>query len=160
MGVAYGGVRALIVLSPPGLPRLDAIALDSAALVFALAVTTAIALLTGVVPAVHLYRTDLHSGLHQSSRRSAGRQSVTRCALVVTEVALALVLLVSAGLLLRSMQRLLDASIPVSAPTSSTLQVQTSGHQFDELPTAPGQEKPCAAASSNSPLRPCVACRE
>ena len=139
VGVAYGGVRALIALSPPGLPRLDAIALDSAALVFALAITTAIGLLTGVIPAVHLSRADLHSGLHQSSRRSAGRQSVTRRALVVTEVALALVLLVSAGLLLRSMQRLLLVDPGFDTGHLLTLQVQTSGHQFDELPTAPGQ---------------------
>jgi putative ABC transport system permease protein len=138
-GVAYGGVRALIALSPPGLPRLDAIALDSAALIFALAITTAIGLLTGVIPAVHLSRADLHSRLHQSSRRSAGRQGVTRRALVVTEVALALVLLVSAGLLLRSMQRLLRVDPGFESGHLLTLQVQTSGHQFDELPKAPGQ---------------------
>ena len=47
-------------LSPPGLPRLDAIALDPAALIFALAITTAVGLLTGVIPAVHLGRVDLH----------------------------------------------------------------------------------------------------
>jgi putative ABC transport system permease protein len=139
VGVAYGGVRALIALSPPGLPRLDAIALDSAALVFALAITTAIGLLTGVIPAVHLSRNGLHSGLQQNSRRSVGRQSVTRRALVVTEVALALVLLVSAGLLLRSMQRLLLVDPGFETGHLLTLQVQTSGHRFDELPTAPGQ---------------------
>jgi putative ABC transport system permease protein len=138
-GVAYAGVRALIALSPPGLPRLDTIALNSAALIFALAITTAIGLLTGVIPAVHLSRADLHSGLHQSSRRSAGRQTVTRRALVVTEVALALVLLVSAGLLFRSMQRLLRVDPGFDSGHLLTLQVQTSGHQFDELPTAPGQ---------------------
>jgi putative ABC transport system permease protein len=138
VGVAYGGVRALIALSPPGLPRLDAIALDSAALVFALAITTAIGLLTGVIPALHLSRADLHSRLHQSSRRSAG-QSATRRALVVTEVALALMLLVSAGLLLRSMQRLLRVDPGFDAGHLLTLQVQTSGHQFDELPTASGE---------------------
>ncbi|HEY2417945.1 MAG TPA: FtsX-like permease family protein, partial [Steroidobacteraceae bacterium] len=139
VGVAYGGVRALIALSPPGLPRLDAIALDSAALIFALAITTGIGLLTGVIPAIQLYRADLHSGLHQVSRRSAGRQGVTRRALVVTEVALALVLLVSGGLLLRSMQRLLRVDPGFDTGHLLTLQVQTSGHQFDELPTAPGQ---------------------
>jgi putative ABC transport system permease protein len=132
-------VRALIALSPPGLPRLDTIALDSAALIFALAITTAIGLLTGLIPAVHLSRAGLHSALHQSSRRSAGRQSATRRVLVVTEVALALVLLVSAGLLLRSMQRLLRVDPGFDSGHLLTLQVQTSGHQFDELPTAPGQ---------------------
>jgi putative ABC transport system permease protein len=139
VGVAYGGVRALIALSPPGLPRLDAIALDLAALTFALLITTAVGLLTGLIPALHLRRADLHSGLHHSSRRSAGHRSLTRRALVVTEVALALVLLVSAGLLLRSMQRLLMIDPGFDPGHLLTLQVQTSGHQFDELPTAPGQ---------------------
>jgi putative ABC transport system permease protein len=139
VGVAYGGVRALIALSPPGLPRLDAIALDSAALVFALAITTAIGLLTGIIPALHLSRADLHSGLHQSSRRTAGHRSVTRRALVVIEVALALVLLVSAGLLLRSMRRLLLVDPGFDTGRMLTLQVQTSGHQFDELTNASGQ---------------------
>jgi putative ABC transport system permease protein len=139
IGVAYGGVRALIALSPPGLPRFDAIALDATALVFALAITTAIGLFTGMIPAVHFSRADFHFGLHRSSRRSAGRQSVTRRALVVTEVSLALVLLVSAGLLLRSMQRLLMVNPGFDSGHLLTLEVQSSGHQFDELPAAPGK---------------------
>jgi putative ABC transport system permease protein len=139
VGVAYAGVRALIALSPSGLPRLNVISVDLMALAFAFVITTAVGLLTGVIPAIHLRRADLQSGLHQSSRRSAGRHSVTRRALVVTEVALALVLLVSAGLLLRSMRRLLLVDPGFGTDHLLTLQVQTSGHQFDELPTAPGE---------------------
>ena len=56
IAVGFAGVRALIFLSPPGLPRLDAIALDPAAFVFALTVTTVVGLLTGLIPAVHLSR--------------------------------------------------------------------------------------------------------
>jgi putative ABC transport system permease protein len=139
IGVAFAGVRALVALSPPGLPRLDAVSLDVTALLFAVAITTAIGLLIGLIPAAHLSRTHLQSGLHQSSRRSAGRQSLTRRALVVTEVALALVLLVAAGLLVRSMQRMLDVDPGFDASRLLTLQVQSSGHQFDELPAAHGQ---------------------
>jgi len=139
LAVAWAGVRAIIALSPPGLPRLDAIALDAPALLFALAITTVIGLIIGVVPALHLSATGLQSGLHHSARRTAGRQSLTRRALVVTEVALALVLLVSAGLLLRSMHRLLLVDPGFSPDHLLTLQVQSSGHQFDDLSTAPGQ---------------------
>ncbi|HLY43101.1 MAG TPA: ABC transporter permease [Terracidiphilus sp.] len=136
--VAYGGVHALISLSPPGLPRIDAIALDSTALFFALAVTMGIGLLTGMIPAIYLSRAGLHSRLEQSSRHSAGHHNITRRALVVTEVALALVLLVGTGLLLRSMRCLLQVDPGFEPDHLLTLQVQTSGHQFDELPTAPG----------------------
>ncbi len=138
MGVAFIGVRTLIFLSPPGLPRLEAIRLDPTAFAFGLVITTCIGFIAGLVPAQHFSRADLHDGLHQSSRRSAGRQSVTRRILVVTEVALALVLLISAGLLFHSMQRLLAVDPGFNPDHLLTVQVQSSGHQFDELPAAPG----------------------
>jgi putative ABC transport system permease protein len=138
IGVAFAGVRALITLSPPGLPRVDAMTLDPAAFAFALGVTTLIGLLAGLVPAIQLSRSNLHDGLHHSSRRSAGRQSITRRALVVTEVALALVLLVGAGLLLHSMRLLLAVDPGFQPGHLLTFQVQSSGHQFDDLPSAPG----------------------
>ena len=138
LGVAFAGVRALILLSPPGLPRISAMALDPAAFAFALGITTLIGLLTGVLPAIHLSRSDLQDGLHRSSRRSAGRQSITRRALVVTQVALALVLLVGAGLLLHSMRLLLAVDPGFNPDHLLTLQVQSSGHQFDDVPSAPG----------------------
>ena len=68
----------------------------------------------------------------------AAIKSLTRRALVVTEVALALVLLIAAGLLLQSMQRLLSVDTGFIPDHLLTLQVQTSGHQFDDLPSAPG----------------------
>ncbi len=138
MGVAFVGVRALISLSPPGLPRVNAIALDLAAFAFALGVTALIGLLTGVVPAMYPSRSDLQSGLHRSSRQTVGRQSLTRRTLVVTEVSLALVLLVGAGLLLHSMGRLLAVDPGFNPDHLLTVQVQTSGHQFDDLASAPG----------------------
>jgi putative ABC transport system permease protein len=138
MGVAEAGVRALIALSPPGLPRLDAIGVDTSAFAFALGITTLIGLLTGPIPALHVSRGELHLGLQQGSRWTAGDHSWTRRALVVTEVALALVLLVSAGLLLRSMQRLLGVDPGFNPTHLLTMQVQTSGHQFDDLASAPG----------------------
>lgn len=138
IGVAFAGVRALIKLSPPGLPRISAMALDPAAFAFALAIISLIGLLTGIVPAIQLSRSNMHGGLHQSGRRSAHGQSLTRRVLVVTEVALALVLLVAAGLLLHSMQLLLAVDPGFKPDHLLTLQVQSSGHQFDDLPSAPG----------------------
>ncbi len=138
MGVAVAGVRVLVALSPPGLPRLDAIAVNREGFAFALGLTTLIGLITGLIPALRLSREELHLGLEHSSRRAAGWHSWMRQGLVITEVALALVLLVGAGLTLRSMRQLLATDPGFDTSHLLTMQVQTSGHQFDNVPSAPG----------------------
>ena len=130
MVVADLGVRALMALSPPGLPRANAISLNGTAFAFGMGITTLIGLAVGLVPALHASRSNLHVGLHESSRRTAGGHQTTRRALVVTEVALALVLLVGAGLLLRSLQRLFAISPGFDSSHMLTMQVQASD-RFD-----------------------------
>jgi len=130
MIVAGFGVDALKALSPPGLPRVEAIGVNGAAFMFALGVTTLIGLLVGLVPALHASRNDLRRELQQSSRRTAGGHQLTRRALVVAEVALALVLLIGAGLLLRSLQQLFAISPGFDVERLLTLQVQTAGQRF------------------------------
>jgi putative ABC transport system permease protein len=132
MLVAAFGVSALVALSPQGLPRAGAIGVDGSVFSFAFAITTLVGLLVGLIPALHVSRADLHTGLQQSSRRMAGGHQLTRRTLVVAEVALALMLLVSAGLLLRSMQRLFAIDPGFDSSHLLTMQVQTSGHRFDE----------------------------
>jgi len=129
MVVAQIGVQALIALSPPGLPRVNAIALDGAVFAFGLCITTVIGLAVGLIPA--LDASDLQTGIQQSSRRNTGGHQFTRRTLVVAEVALALVLLVSSGLLLRSLQRLFSIAPGFDSSHVLTMQVQTSGHRFD-----------------------------
>jgi putative ABC transport system permease protein len=138
LGVAFAGVRTLILLSPPGLPRVDAIAIDIVAFTFALGITTVIGLVTGLIPALQVSRKEVQSGLEKNSRHTAAGYSWRRSGLVVSEVALAMILLIGAGLLLRSMQRLLGVDPGFNPSHLLTLQVQSSGHQFDDLPSAPG----------------------
>ncbi|HUI41116.1 MAG TPA: ABC transporter permease [Terriglobia bacterium] len=138
MLVAENGVRALVALGPPGLPRVDAIGVDGAVFAFAVAITTLIGLAVGLVPALHASRSDLRTGLKHSSRQTAGSHPLTRRALLVAEVSLALVLLVSAGLLLRSLNRLFAVDPGFDPSHLLTLQVQTSGHKFDDQANAPG----------------------
>jgi putative ABC transport system permease protein len=133
--LAAFGVDALVALSPAGLPRAGAIGVDSTVFVFAFCITTLVGLLVGLIPALYVSRADLHTGLQQSSRRTAGGHQLTRRILVVAEVALALVLLVSAGLLLRSMQRLFTIDPGLDASHLLTMQVQTSGRRFDKETT-------------------------
>jgi putative ABC transport system permease protein len=85
----------------------------------------------GLIPALHAFRGDLHVGVQQSSGRTAGGHQATRRTLVVAEVAIALVLLVSAGLLLRSLGRLFAIDPGFDASHVLTMQVQESGHRFD-----------------------------
>jgi len=129
--VAQFGVRALVALSPPGLPRVDAIRLDTAAFVFALGITTVIGIALGLIPARHASSGDLQAWLQQSSVRMAAGQQWTRRTLVVAEVAIALVLLVSAGLLLRSLQHLFAIDPGFDSSHVITMQVQESSHRFD-----------------------------
>ncbi len=129
--VAMVGVRALVALSPPGLPRAAAIGVDGGVFAFALIITALIGLLFGVTPALQAAGSDPHRELQLGSRRTLGGHRRTRGALVVTEVALALVLLVSSGLLLRSLRRLFGVEAGFTASHLLTMQIQTSGHRFN-----------------------------
>ncbi|HKT60817.1 MAG TPA: ABC transporter permease, partial [Gemmatimonadales bacterium] len=98
LGIAVWGVSALRTLDPGTLPRLDEVHLDGGALAFALILSVGTGLLFGVVPALRMLGFDLRGGLAEGGRALSG----ARAALVLTEVALASVLLVGAALLLRS----------------------------------------------------------
>ncbi|MGH7647872.1 MAG: ADOP family duplicated permease [Gemmatimonadaceae bacterium] len=103
VAVAAIGLRALIRASPPGVPRLSDATLNAPVLVFAGVVALACGIVFGVWPALRATRLDLQQVLREGSRDSslAVRGSM-RTVLVIAEVSLALVLLVGAGLLVRS----------------------------------------------------------
>jgi putative ABC transport system permease protein len=130
IAVAQAGVRALVALSPPGLPRVGAIAMSATALGFGVAITTVVALAFGVAPARQAAHSDPHRDLQHGWRRGGGGHLRTRTALVVAEVALALVLLVASGLLLRSLERLFAIDSGFRARGLLTMQVQISARRF------------------------------
>ena len=107
---AFGGLRLLASLPAGELPRMDQIGLDGGVLLFAMAVSMAVALAFGILPALRAAG-DLRSQMHESSG-STGSPYARKVlsGLVVVEVALALVLLVGAGLMTRSFQKLLAVS--------------------------------------------------
>ena len=131
MLVAKFGLRTLVLLSPSGLPRISAIRLDPATFIFGFAITALIGVLVGLAPALLAWRRDQQGSLQLASRRTAGGQHVARRTLVVSEVALAVVLLVSAGLLLRSLQHLFAVDIGFASDHLLTMQVQEYGHRYD-----------------------------
>jgi predicted permease len=130
--LAAFGVDALRALSPAGLPRAGAIGVDRNVFAFAAGVATLTGLAVGLIPALQASRGRLGVELQQSSRRAAGGHQLMRRALVVSEVALALVLLVGAGLLWRSLERLFSISPGFDSSHVLTMQVHTSGSRFDK----------------------------
>ncbi len=105
--LAAWGIKILLALSPENLPRLNEIGIDARVFGFALALSLITGGLCGIAPALRFSKTDLSIALKEGGTTSAGRsQRWLANALVVGEIALALVLLVGAGLLLHSFSRL------------------------------------------------------
>jgi predicted permease len=105
------GTRVLTAIAPRDLPRIDAVRVDPGVLLFTLAISLACGVAFGLAPAIAASRTDLVTALKDAVRSSAGRMSErVRQVLVITEVALALVVLISAGLLARSFAKVLDVN--------------------------------------------------
>ena len=106
--LAYAGVQALVAARPVGLPRLGDIHVDVTVLGFAALVSVVTGLLFGLLPARYAARTDPSESLKESGRAASVSASALRLrsALMTIEVAMALVLLVGAGLLTRSFAKL------------------------------------------------------
>jgi putative ABC transport system permease protein len=101
--VAIAGARVFVLTSPPDLPRLEGVQIDGAVMGFALLVTLLTGLIFGSAPALQARRASLAATLREGERGGSGtRLARTRRLLVTAQVALALILLVGAGLLVRS----------------------------------------------------------
>jgi len=110
---ARWGVTALLALAPADLPRLDEVTVDAQALGFALLASLVASVIFGLAPAWHVSRVDLADGLRQGGKGSAlgVRGGWARKAFVVTEIALAVALVMGAGLLGRSLLALANIDL-------------------------------------------------
>jgi predicted permease len=106
LALAAWGTRAVLALMPGRLPRAGDITVDARVLLFALGVSVASGVLFGLAPAFQTARVNLQDVLKSAGRGASGRRSRTQRVFIAGEVALALVLLVGAGLMLRSLQAL------------------------------------------------------
>ena len=118
LGVAWGGLRLLIYLSPANLPRLDEIRLDGSVLSFTIALSLAAGVLFGLIPVFKYAGRQLGTGLREGGRNSSeGRERHrTRSVLVVAQVAMALVLLISSGLMIRTFRALRQVQPGFTSP--------------------------------------------
>ena len=142
LGVAlgYAGIRALLAINTAGLPRLGengaAVWIDWRLLAFALGISLATGIIFGLFPALQGSRADLNAVLKESSGRSGTglRQNKARAALVVSEVGLAVVLLVGAALLIRTFVALYSVDPGFDPNNVLTMQMLLTGSKYQ--PTA------------------------
>ncbi len=123
LGLAAAAVRAIVAIAPADLPRAQAIQLDARAAVFAVAVSAVVGLVVGVLPALHASR---RAGIQAAGARVTRGQRGARRALVMAEMAVAVVLLVGAGLLLRSVRGLFAVPSGFDASHVLVMRVQAS----------------------------------
>jgi putative ABC transport system permease protein len=165
-GLAWLGVRVLVALAPADLPRSAEIGIDPLVLLFAAGVSIAAAVVFGLLPALRGSREDAAAVLNESDRRTTtgvhGRHR--RQLLVATELALSMVLLVGAGLLLRSFDRLRATDPGVRTDHLLTFSLSLQGERYasnagterafrtllDRLRALPGVER--AAIASTLPV--------
>ncbi len=107
--IAIWSLDLLVSLKPANLPRLAEIGINRTVFIFTFAISVVTGIIFGLVPALQASKPDLNEGLKESGRGATGnpRRHRVRALLVVSEVALSLVLLVGAGLMIRSFARLL-----------------------------------------------------
>jgi len=138
LGMALGilGMRALLAVSPAGLPRVgedgSSIGIDWRVLGFTLGVSLLTGILFGLFPAFTASRSDLNSTLKESSNRSGTgfRQSKARSVLVISEVSLALVLLIGAALLIRTFIALHEVGPGFDAHNVLTMEMSLNGEHY------------------------------
>ncbi|MQA91995.1 MAG: FtsX-like permease family protein [Gemmatimonas sp.] len=165
--VAAVGIDLLLAALPEGIPRLDEVRIDGVVVVFTATISIGTGLLFGLLPAIHATSPDLATRLRQGSRGALGTRASQRSrrALVVVEMALAIVLLVGSALLLRSFLRLMsvdpgfradqivafELSLPESSYADGPDVRQFYADLLERLGGLPGVES--AAAGSDLPLQ-------
>ncbi len=136
--LGFVGVRALLAISPAGLPRIgedgSAIGMDWRVLGFTLAVAILTGILFGLFPAFSVSRTDLNSSLKDSSNRSGTsmRHGKARALLVISEVSLALVLLIGSALLIRTFVALHAVNPGFDGHNVLTMEMSLTGPRFEK----------------------------
>jgi predicted permease len=135
IGVAYAGLRLLVYVGPDSLPRLDEISIDPLVLLFAFAISIGSGLLFGLFPVLKYAGPHLATGLRGNTRSltTSRERHYARNTLVVVQIALALVLLISSGLMIRTFQGLKNVQPGFSRPNEiQTLRISIPDAEVQE----------------------------
>jgi putative ABC transport system permease protein len=130
--LAYWGIQILVAFAPDNIPRLHEITIDPRVLGFTFGVSLLTGLVFGLVPALQSSRPDLNDALKEGGRGSSSGSRVVRNLFVVTEMALALVLLVGAGLMLRSFSQLHRVKTGFETENVLTMRVQLPSAKYGQ----------------------------
>ncbi|HVG31967.1 MAG TPA: ABC transporter permease [Pyrinomonadaceae bacterium] len=137
--LAYWGIDLLVALTPGDVPRLNEIGLHAPVFAWTLLVSILTGVLFGLAPALQASKPDLNESLKESGRTSAGlERSRLRSTLVVSEVALALVLLVCAGLMIKSFMRLQQVSPGFESKNLLTMNISLPRQKYPDAQKANG----------------------
>jgi len=130
--LASFGTDLLIAITPTDIPRIAETSVDGRVLLFAFSVATITGLVMGIIPALNASRLNLNEMLKEGGRGSAGgRRGSVRSALVITEVAVAVTLLVGAGLLAQSFMRLMKVDSGFNSDNVLTIRVGLPGGLYE-----------------------------
>jgi putative ABC transport system permease protein len=134
--LAWWGTKALLALSPPELMDLRSTTVNVPVLLFTIGLTLITGIAFGLVPAFEASRFDLNETLKETGKSVAGgtRAQRVRSVFVVTQVALALVLLIGAGLLMKSLSRLQSVDPGFDADNLLTMRVNLPERKYDSDP--------------------------
>lgn len=132
IALAYVGLQFLIALIPAGTPRTGEISINASVLLFSLGISAFAGILFGLAPAFQTSNPDLQSPLKEGGRTASGGGGRLRSLLVVSEIAFALTLVISAGLLIKSFWRL--QNVPPGFEADRVLSFQLSAPDNDGTP--------------------------
>jgi predicted permease len=131
LAIGYAFTKTLILIAPSNLPRLDEVRLDAKVAAFTIAIATITGLLIGVLPALQVARTALRDAISAGGRAGIGGDGGgSRRVLIGAEVALVVMLLVGAGLTLRSFRTLLERDPGFDAAGVLTIRVDPPGSKY------------------------------
>ena len=131
--LAFGATRVLTNLAASGIPRADQVRLDAPALAFAVVAALATSAIFGLLPALHLSKQDLNGALKDGGKQQgAGPGRGARELLIVAEVAISIVLLVGAGLMIRSLWQLQQVDPGFSAQNVLAMEVSLPTARYEE----------------------------
>ena len=162
--LAWALLRTFVAMAPPNFPRLAAIAVDLRVLAITTAVGVAAGLIAGLLPALNLFRSDLNAASHGGATRGATARRARSAGrlLVVSEMALALALVTTAGVMVKSLLRLQDVDLGLTREPVLTFAVACRHSSPKETRRSRGSRPSSCAACARSPVsrrrRPSTCC--